>query len=236
MDISVDAQLGIAAVASGAGGLHIVDVSNPNSPVLLRQTIALNATQVEVFDGIAFVSVATGLRAYDLVTGENLEILELGGANITALTSDGRSLYTIDANRTMRVIDRSSGVMIARGSIVIPTAASKLFVGGGVAYIGAELAFPGDSRTVNVSNPDNLTLLSGVDSASIAGKAIALNGSGLAVTVGSPGNFGNLIQVLDVIQSVEHGCIFTTQFVLPSDPFDIAIGGGIALSQTAPPT
>jgi len=54
-----------------------------------------------------------------------------------------------------------------------------------------------------------------------------LNGSGLAVTVGSPGNFGNLLQVLDISNPLNTS-VFLTQFVLPSDPFDVAIGGGIA--------
>jgi len=52
----VDANLQIAAVASNAGGLNLIDVSNPMQPKLLR-SINVNAAAVRVVDGVAYVAV-----------------------------------------------------------------------------------------------------------------------------------------------------------------------------------
>ncbi|MEQ1654084.1 MAG: Ig-like domain-containing protein, partial [Nitrospira sp.] len=101
---------------------------------------------------------------------------------------------------------------------------------GGVAYIGVETGFTGGYITVNVANSNSLTLISGVDSTSIAGKAIALNGSGLAVSVGSLAFIGgapNFLQLLNAADpTVTDG--FIAQFTLTADPFDVAIASGMA--------
>ncbi len=49
------------------GGV-LVDVSNPTAPRKL-QTIEINASQVEIFDGIAYTNNGGELQARDLVTG-----------------------------------------------------------------------------------------------------------------------------------------------------------------------
>ena len=72
--------------------------------------------------------------------------------------------------------------MVARGSLTLPAAGGKLFVGNGIAYVGAGGGFV----TASVANPDNLQLLSGVDAANIEGSAIVANGSGLALAAVGP--------------------------------------------------
>ena len=73
-------------------------------------------------------------------------------------------------------------------------------------------------------------MISGVDSTSIAAKAIALNGSGLAVSVGSLAFIGgapNFLQLLNAADpTVTDG--FISQFTLAADPFDVAIASGMA--------
>ena len=54
-DVAVDSTLMIAAVAANGGGLHLVDVSNPMLPVLLR-TINASASQVEALGGVAYAT------------------------------------------------------------------------------------------------------------------------------------------------------------------------------------
>jgi hypothetical protein len=224
-DVAVDARVGIAAVASNSGGVHLVDVSNPQNPFLVR-TINVSAGQVEIVDGIVYAAVGQELRSFDLLTGEVLQKLNLGG-DITGLAREGSFLYTMDSALRLRALDLSGGLMVARGSLVMPAGGGKLFVGGGIAYAAAETGFPGGFSTANVANPDNLTLLSGVDAINIAGKAIAVNGSGLAISVGNPAGLGNLVHVLDV-SDPSNTAGFVTQFSLPADPVAIAIAGGIA--------
>jgi len=92
-----------------------------------------------------------------------------------------------------------------------------LIVGNGIAYVAAEAGFTGGFATADVANLESLALLSGVDNISVAGKALAANGSSLAVTVGSPGNLGNSVDVLSVADPADTGA-FRTRFTLPADP------------------
>src|SRR5205814_3994358 len=82
----------------------------------------------------------------------------------------------------------------------------------------------------NVSDPDNLQLISGVDAANIEGTAIAPNGSTLAIAVGSVVGPTGPINALDVLNVSDpaNTAGFVTRFNLPSSPFSVAIGAGIA--------
>jgi len=64
-DVAVDATPKLAAVAANAGGLHLVDVSDPMQP-RLRQTLSVDASQVEIIGGVAYVAAGSELRSYDL--------------------------------------------------------------------------------------------------------------------------------------------------------------------------
>jgi len=228
VDVSVDSFLGMAAVASGTGGLNFVDVSKPNSPTLLR-TIAINVSQVEVFEGVAYIASGSEVQAYDLLTGEKLAAFA-GASAITGLAREGQMLYTMDASRTLRAIDISGGSLVGRGTVVMPSAGNKLSVGNGVAYVAAGNGGTGGFMTANVANPNSLQLLSGIDNNGVAGTAIALNGSGLAVVAGSSsfviGGFRS-VDVMNVSDPANTGSLIT-RFNLSQVPFDIAIGAGIA--------
>ena len=100
-DVDVDPRLNIAAVATAASGLAIVDVTDPSNPQLIR-TIAGHATQVEVFEGVAYTNQGSDLRAYDLLTGERLQSLALNGGNITGIAREGSVFYTMDDSRILR--------------------------------------------------------------------------------------------------------------------------------------
>jgi hypothetical protein len=223
-DVAVDSFLGIAAVASNASGLHLVSVADPTQPVLL-QTISGNASQVEVINGIAYATFGGELRSYDLLTYERLQVLALSGNPFTSLAREGSFLYAVDTGGILRAVNMGSAGMVARGSLALPAFGGKLFVGNGIAYVGAESGFNGGMVTARVSNPDSLTLLSGVDALNVGGRAIAANGSGLAVTVGAAN--GNNIYVMDVSDPTNTGN-FVTRFTLPAAPFDVTLGAGIA--------
>jgi hypothetical protein len=236
--VSVDPNLSIAAVADGSGGLDMVDVSDPTQPKLL-QSIAADATQVVAVDGIAYAAVATQLMSYDMLTGDRLQILSLGGGTITGLARDGSFLYTMDSNNTLHVIDISAPQMVVRGSVSVASGATlasgsgALFVGDGVAYIGVTrflntsgLGALSGYITVDVSNPDAPKALSGEPSSDAAGQAVAVNGSGTALTVGSDLN-GPAIDLFDSSDPTNVSQ-FLTRFSLPAAANDVAIGAGIA--------
>ena len=195
------------------------------------QTINIPAVQVEVANGVAYVAAGNGIESYSLLTGELLQVLPLGAAGVNALARDGTTLYALDASHTLRAIDLSGLSMSVLGSLSLPAGSGKLFVGNGIAYVGAGDGNTGGFVTADVANPAAMTLLSGVDANNIQGQAIVANGSGLAVSVGNTFLFGigdtPSVDVLDVRDPTNSGK-FLTRFNLPARPFDIAIGAGIA--------
>ncbi len=227
-DVAVDSNLRIAAVAANAGGLHLVNVADPMQPALL-QTINLNARQVEVIGGVAYVAAGGDLWSFDLASRALLQQLSLGGAPLTGLAGEGLFLYTMDSSRVLRAIDLRDGAMTPRGALTMPAGGGKLFVGNGIAYVAADDGFNGGFATADVSNPDSLALISGVDANNIAGRSVVANGSGLAIAVGRPGGgFG--VPVLDVVNIADpsNTGVFLTRFNLSAPPFSLAIGSGIA--------
>ena len=83
--------------------------------------------------------------------------------------------------------------------------------------------------TADVSDPNNLALISDVDANNIAGTAIALNGSGLGIIVGRPGGvFGtSALDVVDTSDPTDTGQ-FITRVDLPAAPLDVALANGLA--------
>ena len=232
-DVAIDSRLGIAAVATGAGRLHFVDVSDPMLPTLLR-TIDATAGQVEIVDGVAYVTVGGTLQAYDLLTGDLLQSLGISGSTLTGLAREALMFYTMDTNRVLRAIDISGFDMVARGSRSLPDGGGKLFVGNGIAYAPA---ISGNSRggfaTADVSDPDSIALISGSDVASpfVAPRtAIASNGSGIGVLIGSPPGSVPPVHALDLldISDPANTNAFLTRINLPTSPASIALASGIA--------
>ena len=112
VDVAVDQEAGLAVVASGAGGLHFVDVSDPIMPRLIR-TDPLNTTHVEIFRGLVYASDISSIRLLEVTSGLRIGRLDLGGAAISDIARDGQILYTMDANRTLRSISLSGLSMLA---------------------------------------------------------------------------------------------------------------------------
>lgn len=109
-------------------------------------------------------------------------------------------------------------------------------VGGGVAYIAVRqydstgsngyVTLASGYTTVDVSNPDHPKATGALPPTSSAGQAIALNGSGIAVTVGSDAN-GPAVSLFDSSDPANVNQ-FLTRFSLPAAANGVAIGAGIA--------
>ncbi len=229
-DLAVDSSLQIAVVAANAGGLHFVNVANPMQPQLIR-TIGISASQVEIVRGIAYVTVGTRVFSYEMVTGNLLQTLTLGGASLTGLSGEGLFLHTMDASRVLRAIDITDPLnMVARGSVTLPSGGGKLSVGGGVAFVAATSKLYGGFATVNVVDPDSLVLIS--DSMATSTSAapnpnLAVNGSGLAILLANGNGIPPVAQVFNVSNPGNTGS-FITAYPLPVAPYSVAIGSGVA--------
>jgi hypothetical protein len=233
-DVAVDAARALVVVAGNDAGLHIVDISTPTAPVL-EQTVQFGdaASRVELRDGIAYVAVGDSVITVDINTGEVRQTLDLGnvgGSTLTDLVFDGDTLYTTDSNRNLRSIGLTGETMTLLDTLNLPAGNGRLFVGNGVAYIGAGNGGTGGYLTADVSDPANLALLSNVDNNALAGTAMALNGSGLAVAVGSSSFVFGAFRALDVLNTSDptDTSQFVTRINLPEIPKDVALANGLA--------
>ncbi|MCH8897610.1 MAG: hypothetical protein IIC33_04875 [Chloroflexi bacterium] len=114
-----------------------------------------------------------------------LQTLSLIGGSLTDVARDGTMLFTMTSNNELTAVDTSAFLMLARDSLTLPNGGGRLFVGSDIAYVAAQNAARGGYVTANVSDPDNLTLISGTDvpAANIVPKtAIVANGSGLGTS------------------------------------------------------
>ena len=202
----------------------------------LIQTVNINTNHVEVYDGIAYASVGSSLKAIDLFTGDELDSIPLANRYTTGIAKEGTKLYTIGTSRILEVVDLSGDKMVARDSLSLQKGAGKIFVGDGIAYVLATEDFRGGYSTVDVSNPDDLSLISNPDTGGSNGlprSAIATNGSGLGLLIGNfrqeIGNLSgtNSLNVLDV-SDPENTNAFLNRINLPASPQDLAIASGIA--------
>ena len=227
VDVAVEAALGIAVLAGGAGGLHFVDVSDPSSPTLLSSA-TIEPSQVKIFDGLAIANDATGLKSFDLTTGEELQALDLGGADIIGLAREGAFLYVTDSDGLLTVIEIAGRTLTERGSVLVADGGGRPFVGDGIVYLPSDRPFNGGFATVDVSDPDNPTIISLQDEPGIANGDLALNGSGIGVFVGGgPGIDATNLDVVDVSDPNDTGA-FLTRIPLPADAQGVAIGAGLA--------
>ncbi|MCA9051296.1 MAG: Ig-like domain-containing protein, partial [Planctomycetaceae bacterium] len=175
--------------------------------------------------GVAYVAAGSSIYAYDVLTGDEFQRLRLG-RDIVSLAQDEGRLFSVDHLGRLQVIDLSFGTMHVNGAVDTGVV-GNVFVGGGIAYIGQGGDVSGGFATVDVADVDFPSLLSGIDANNIVGQAIAANGSGLAVSVGSLQGVGVVLHVLDVSDPTNTNG-FVTQFALPEIPSSVLISSGIA--------
>ena len=220
-DVAVDSNLQTVVVATNGGGLQLIDISDPMLPSL-RATLQIAANQVEIFDGIAYATEGNSLIAMDLLTGEQLQNITLpGDGTVTGLTRERTNLYGyISGSDTFFIVDVADPTAIkVTGQLHLPTPSSDvgIFAANGVAYLTG-----GGLHTVDISNPNNPTLISDADLLFTA-RNVALNGSGLALVAAE--NQG--LSVYDVTDPSATDA-FVAGFDTPSLAYDVAIAGGIA--------
>jgi len=227
--VAVDPTFQIAVVAANSGGLDFLDVSSPLQPQVTLN-ISNNTSAVQIIAGVVYAATGNTIQAYDLLTGQLLQTLTLGGANVTGVATEGFFLYTMDTAKTLRVIDVTSGGMVARGTLTLLQGGGGLFVGNNIAYVSAISDIYGGFLTVNTANPDGLVLIANSAASSSRaspGPNITVNGSGLGL-VAVTGGLGvpPSLQVYNVADPTNTGA-FVTAYSLPAAPYKVAIGAGI---------
>jgi hypothetical protein len=239
-DVAYDPDLRLAVVAAGTGGVHVVDVSDPRAPRLVR-TLDVQTAQVEVKDGLAYVGVGRHLRAYDLQQGLLLDQLYLG-SDVGGLASEGAFLDVLQQDSRLTTVDVGGPFMKRRGMLDLTdgqgTYTGPLFVGGGTAYVMNTFTnvlgvAAGGFATVDVSNPDVPRRISGLDPSRTANEpeaAVAANGSGRALLVGSPlvppgSGRRPRLDLLDTSDLRDTYRLLRT-VLLPSAPFSVVTAAG----------
>ncbi|MDA1053499.1 MAG: Ig-like domain-containing protein [Planctomycetota bacterium] len=228
-DVAVDAVSSVAIVASGAGGLHFVDVTDQMMPKRVR-TASVDATQVEMLDGVAYVAAGARVLGYDPVSGDLISTLIVpGSGDITGLTHEGNFLYAMDVDRKLHVLEVSRFRIEKRGEVTLPQGGGKLSVNNGVVYAAAINSYSrGGFATVDVTDPASPVVISGSDVVSPfvgPGTAVAANGSGLGLLVGSQ-NGQHFVDITD-LSDAENTNNLLTRFNLPASPQNVAIASGI---------
>ena len=234
-DVGVDPDSQIAAVAANSGGLHLVDVSNPAVPRLI-QTFSMNASQVKVANGVAYVCQDSGIQAIDLVPGISVQTLQVPGAPLVSMAREGNLLVTLNnLGNGLEIVDVGQPSMVLRGSLSLQAKAVKVFVGNSVAYFTLGLtggASSGGYLSVDVSNPQQPRMRTAqVQNLRVAGQAFAANGSGLGILVGQEILGGSAFEnILDVVSlgPTNQPYSFVTRFNLPAPPQSVVIASGIA--------
>ncbi len=227
-DVATLAELGLVAVADNNGGLQIVNVSIPTQPVLVN-TLSISANRVVVADGFAYASAGGTLFKVNLISGDIIQSLGLGGGAITGIAADGSMLYTMSNADQLQVVDISSGTMVARGSLNTPVGGGDLFVGNGIAYVADLNSGRGGYATVDVSNSDNPVLISGSDAPNLTAPSWGLvsNGSGLGLLIGQAPRGPGSVRILD-ISDPTNTYNQLLEIPLPDHPYGITIASGIA--------
>ncbi|MBI3416427.1 MAG: Ig-like domain-containing protein [Verrucomicrobia bacterium] len=242
-DVAVDAALKIAAGAGGTNGLHLIDISDPANPRLI-QTVPIpgGANRVAVRNGIAYVPsyvifIAADVLAVDLLSGQVVQKLTGFGNEVTDLTLAGDRLYVVARSGRLHVIALSPQGMSFSGSVGLPLPSTRLFVANNVAYAVAERpATTGGYQTFDVSDPKSPKFISAPDvppNTLAPASAIALNGSGLGVLVGSPDGVTNVFDVLNT-SDPQNTYSFITRYGLPASANGVTIAGGIAFVADGP--
>ncbi len=231
VDVAVDPQRSLAAVASGSGGLHLIDVSDPARPVLL-QSVPVDVNQVVLYDGLAYAAAANEIQSFDTRSGEVVETLSLGDGEILGLHREGTMLFATNVfgeQGKIHAIDLSGVGMVLRGSLTLPRRGGKMFVAEGVAWIAVVTTVAADDglMTVDVSQPDILSLLNDTDRNIRSVRDVALNGSGLGVFAGNLGGIVGTAIVAAAGDPTTTGPTFT-QFRLPHLGEAVALSSGLA--------
>ena len=235
-DIAIDKATGLVAVAAGTAGVWLVDVADPDNPTVFAQ-ITGATTQVEAIGGIAYFANQGFLRAYDMGSASEAARIAIGSSAVNGMAVDGDTIYTLQADGTVRTFRANDGALQLLGSALIPELAgeSQITVANGVLYVPRGSAgIQGGFATIDVSDPAAPALISDRDALTVTGGALALVSPEVAVGVDTLAlntplgvRLVNSFQVLNISDPAVNDAQIS-RFELGAQPVDLAVARGLA--------
>src|SRR6185503_2337732 len=220
----------LIAVADGPAGLAIVDISDPPNARIIHQIALPSDPRAVVAAGTAaYVGLASGqLLLIDLPSGSILTTKKLPNP-VEDLALAGDELYVLTST-SLSILGAFDRGLQQLGSIPVGGDPSplefgrKLFVGGGIAYVGY---FRGYS-TIAVTNPVAPVLMGSPSTTQAAIHDIVANGSGKIVAVTSFTGPDTLAVSLYVGTNPMIVNNLETSFDTPGEARAVAIYNGLA--------
>lgn len=222
------------SVIAGCGStLVIIDISNLSS-VFIRNNVPLGSqiNTLAADGGIGYAGLADGnVVVVDLGTGLVLNRFTVGAA-VEDISLAGDEVYVLAG--TLRIYRAQTdsyqllGSATVAGSIPPLETGRCLFVGGGYAYIGTFTGY----RVYAVTNPATPVLVGSPLTTQLAAHSIAVNGSGLMVSVTSFSGTGSLDVSLYDSSAPGDVTRFLTSFGVPGVPRAVAVNNGLAYVAT----
>ena len=222
----------LVGVADGDGGFAVVDLTDPQTARILHQMpLGSNAISVDADGQIAFVGLANGdIVAIDMVSGFEIDRLDLGSSQIDDIQIFGESLFAVTQG-TLYSLSFEFSELVLLDSVTSPGGRNssngrmRLFVADDIAYHVNRNGY----NTLDVSDPSNLSLVHSGSTGGFGWKHIVTNGNGLGFAATSP-NQGfdgphhvSLYDVTDPNLNNE----FITTFVTPGVARAVTIYNGI---------
>ncbi len=222
----------LVAVAEGADGVEIVDISDPPAARLVGQVatglLGGAATSVVLVDRLVYVGTdADEVVSVDGITGGVLERVEVDD-DVVDLAVEGTTLYALTRGR-LHIIPLDRDDLAVSASLPSPffsTPNDRLFVGGGLAY-----AVHGKGmNTFDVSDPDAPAQITSTNTGEFGWSRVVLNGSGLAIGAVGP-NFAldgaRRVKLYDARDPAETNRVLAI-FDTPGEARSISIFNGLA--------
>ncbi len=214
-------------IIAGQNDLLVYDVVQPRNPLLVTRYPG-SYRSLLTHEGLIVAENGASITLLDIQTGEFVSKVDLvHGRALSMQITDGL-LFVRTERQILDCYSFQGDILIPRGSVAIDAQGEELFVGGGIAYASEAGGF----TTIDVSDPDRLTIIAEVSSNNIASARFAANGSGLGIGVASLTGLGSNLDVVDVSDpSITNR--FLSQIALPGIPTDLQLAGGLAYVSTS---
>jgi hypothetical protein len=172
---SVVVHEGIAYVGTWAGGLHVVDVSNPDQPLQIGYTNVVVAPR-ELALGPGWLAAQDGTHVAVLGLADPTAPARLASLaeSAEALTADGDFLYVLNTGTRLRTYDLSSpAAPVLVGDLQLSGNCVSISVEAGRAYVAAGAD---GLLVIDVADPAHPILLSAAFTPSTATRVVADDG------------------------------------------------------------
>lgn len=225
----------LVAVADGAAGLAIIDVTDPPAASIIRQISVGTAQSVALAGSVAFVGLTTSqIVAVDVRSGTELgRILNLPGS-VEDLILSGDYLYaaTSDKIHVVSLLDGDFKLLASVNSPIVSTGSRRMTAGGGILYVVHGKGY----NTFNLNIPALPVLIRAGNTTQFGWKQIAPTGSGLAVAA-VDANFAldgsNDVSLYNVADPANVNNFITT-FATPGLARSLSIYNGLAYVADSP--